>query len=315
MSCISSIITPLVEEFILYRKASDCWNKSYESNLFYFVSYCSKEYPNAKALSQQMFDKWCAKHDTENNNSCRSRIYVVISFIRFIKIRHNAKIEVPIIPDALGRTYIPHAFTNQELLNFFEACDNITSETTIVHKSRKITIPVFFRLLYSSGIRTIEARMLRLEDVNLNDGILNIRLSKGHDQHFVVLHDSMLGLMKAFNSVIDKIYPNRFYFFPAHNGKYHPQSWVSRNFGELWNQKNTSYAVAYDLRHHYAIENINRWIGVGMEFHSKFIYLSKSMGHSVLEATKYYYSLTPGFADILIDKTNTSFNNIIPEVK
>jgi hypothetical protein len=51
-----------------------------------------------------------------------------------------------------------------------------------------------------------------------------------------------------------------------------------------------------------------------MDFHAKLLYLSKSMGHSVIESTKYYYSLVPGLADILKEKTNDSFNNIIPEV-
>ena len=52
-----------------------------------------------------------------------------------------------------------------------------------------------------------------------------------------------------------------------------------------------------------------------MEFHAKFLYLSKSMGHSVLESTKYYYSLVPGFGDILAEKTMESFNIIVPEVQ
>jgi hypothetical protein len=52
-----------------------------------------------------------------------------------------------------------------------------------------------------------------------------------------------------------------------------------------------------------------------MEFHAKFLYLSKSMGHSVLESTRYYYSLVPGFADIMEEKTMESFDIIVPEVQ
>jgi len=51
-----------------------------------------------------------------------------------------------------------------------------------------------------------------------------------------------------------------------------------------------------------------------MDFHAKLLYLSKSMGHSAIKSTKYYYSLVPGLADILKEKTNDSFNKIIPEV-
>lgn len=157
--------------------------------------------------------------------------------------------------------------------------------------------------------------MLRVEDVNLCNGTLNIRYSKGHDQHFIVLHDTMLELMKKYDKVIAEMNPGRTYFFPSRNDKYHTRQWVQKNFRELWDANNTSYATAYELRHHYAIENINRWTGYGMEFHAKFLYLSKSMGHSVLESTKYYYSLVPRLGDIIAKKTMGSFNIIVPEVQ
>jgi len=68
-------------------------------------------------------------------------------------------------------------------------------------------------------------------------------------------------------------------------------------------------------RHNYAVENINQWIGEGFEFYSKLVYLSKSMGHSSLESTKYYFSLVPAMADILLELTGCDFDNIVPEVE
>lgn len=315
MNKFRSFIAPLIQEYIFYRKASDHWNESsYEPNLLLFDRYCLREYPNAQRLSQEMVDKWCRKRNMEENNSCRSRIYVVVSFIRYITKRGKTDIVIPAIPRKQPRAYIPHAFTNKELHNFFQACDNISGEATPEQRARIITVPVFFRLLYCSGIRTTEARLLRVEDVDLDGGILNIRYSKGHDQHFVVLHDTMLELMRKYDTIIRRSYPDRTYYFPARKDKYHSRKWVQVNFRKLWDENNSSHATAYELRHHYAIENINRWTGLGLDFHAKLLYLSKSMGHSVIESTKYYYSLVPGLADILKDKTNDSFNNIIPEI-
>lgn len=155
--------------------------------------------------------------------------------------------------------------------------------------------------------------MLRIEDVDLCHGILNIRYSKGHAQHYVVLHDSMLELSKIYDSAIRKQYPHRAYFFPARGNSFHKSKWVQTNFRELWNKYNSSHATAYELRHHYAIENINHWTDEGFGFDAKLLYLSKSMGHSTLESTKYYYSLVPGMADILEEKTGMDFESIVPE--
>ena len=156
--------------------------------------------------------------------------------------------------------------------------------------------------------------MLRVEDVDLHSGIINIRYSKGHIQHYIVLHDSMLELLKKYDAAIRKQYPQRVYFFPAKDNSFHKRQWVQTNFRELWDKYNSSYATAYELRHHYAVENINRWTGEGFGFDAKLLYLSKSMGHSTLESTKYYYSLVPRMADILKEKTEMDFENIVPEV-
>ena len=316
MSEFISPIAPLTCAFIAFRKASGRWNEaSYEVNLSLFDKYCVKHFPNVSELSQDMVDSWCAQRKTETNNSCRSRIYPIVSFIRYLRKRGMTAVTEPAVPRKEPRDYIPHAFTKTELQNFFAACDSISADPpTEEQLSRRITVPVFFRLLYSSGIRTNEARALMRGDVDLANGVVNIRYSKGHAQHYVVLHDSMLLLMRQYDGAINKMYPNRVYFFPARkrNGGFHRASWVQQNFHKMWCQHNGGYVVPYELRHNYAVENINDWTGVGFDFNAKLLYLSKSMGHSVLESTKYYYSLVPRLGDIIEAQTDES--DVIPEV-
>ena len=316
MKKINSFLSPLIQAYVDYQKASERWNEtSYGPNLILFDRYCQKQYPDSILLSQEIVDNWCRKRKTENNNSCRSRVYVIVSFIRYLRKRGKTDIREPEIPRKERGSYIPHAFTEDELKNFFYACDNIPNRRrTQEQRSRRITIPVFFRLLYSSGIRTNEARLLRVEDVDINQGILDIRYSKGHAQHYVVLHNSMLNIMKEYDAVIRKQYPTRTYFFPARGDAFHTRKWVQTNFRQMWDKYNNTYATAYELRHHYATENINRWTDEGFGFDAKLLYLSKSMGHSILESTRYYYSLVPSLADILKDRTGGTFDNIVPEV-
>jgi len=314
MSTFRSFLSPLIESFVAYRKSSENWNDSYERSLLLFDRYCAKHYTHAKVLSQEMVDSWCKQRDTETNNSCRTRIYAIVNMILYLRSRDKTNVNPPILPQKEPRTYIPHAFTNPELANFFNACDNLPSSPSLRKQLRKITVPVFFRLLYSSGIRINEARLLRIVNVDLRNGILDIQYSKGHAQHYIVLHDSMLTLLRWYDNAVEKIYPNRIYFFPKENGKCHTAKWVQQNFRKLWEKENDSYAVPYDFRHNYAISNINGWTDEGFGFDAKLLYLSKSMGHSVVESTKYYYSLVPELADVLIEKTNADFENIVPEV-
>ena len=315
MSKFHSFLAPLMESFIVFRKASGVWNDGYESNLLYFDRHCMQSFASATELTQEMVDSWCGQREGESNDSCRTRIYPAFNFIDYLKKRGRTDVLLPGIPKRNKNKYIPHAFSHEELYRFFQACDSLPdAKNYIVVRSRRITVPVFFRLLYSSGIRTCEARWLRVEDVDLEQGILNIRRSKGLSQHYVVLHDSMLDLMKIYGTEIRKLYPGRIYFFPG-RGKDSCLSrvWVHWNFREIWNKCNESRTVPYDLRHNYAIENINGWIGNGLDF-SKLVYLSKSMGHCELDSTKYYFSLVPALSDILDDLTGKGFDEIVPEV-
>lgn len=309
-----SFLSSVIESYVTYRSASGRKSTSYVKNIIHFYHYCAKKYPQAEKLEQEMVDQWCEQRHTECTNSCISRIYPVISFLRYAKERGFVDVAIPTAPKLTPRTYVPHPFTENELASFFNACDTLHVKNGMDGDIRKITVPVFFRLLYSSGMRTTEIRLLRKEDVNLENGVINIRFSKGFNQHFTVLHDSMLELMKVYDSAVSKLVPDRGYFFSKSGDKGFSDQWIRYFFRKLWDQSNSAYAMAYELRHNYAIENINNWIGEGLGEHMKLLALSKSMGHSDMESTKYYYSLVPGLSDIMEQSTSETLNEIIPNI-
>ena len=310
----------LIEKFIVYRKASGSWNEpNYGLNIKLFDHFCADHYPADIILTQEMVDAWCAKRDTEANRSQDTRTGVVRAFVDYLRRRNLTDVFPPPRFKPESSTYIPYAFEEDELTRFFHACDNIQPYHKRKTESwiRKYTVPVFFRLLYSTGMRTTEARLLNRNDVDLVHGVIDIRKSKGYDQHYVAMHDTMTDLMVRYDSAISELLPSREFFFQSsRTGVYYTRDWVQDNFRALWNEANgaATAPVAYDLRHFYAITNINSWIDDGFEFSDKLQYLSKSMGHRSIEATRYYYSIVPRLARTLKDKTEAGFNLIVPEV-
>jgi integrase len=310
-----SFLSDILCGYGTYRKASGRDSIGYLLSVRLFDRYCARQYPQAKELSQTMVDEWCRKRDTKSTNYCISGIYPVLSFLRYINTRGLTSVNIPTAPRKTQRIYIPHAFTTEELQLFFYSCDSISTKYGLIGKLRKITIPVFFRLLYSSGMKTAEVRLLHREDVNLENGVISIRYSKGCNPHFVVLHETMLDLMKKYDITVSEMIPERSFFFPTSSNKGYPESWVSWNFRKYWYKNNEIRATAYELRHHYAVENINCWIGQGLSIHMKLLSRSKSMGHSSIESTKYYYSLVPSLSEIIENATGDMFNQIIPNLQ
>ena len=305
-----------------YQRASERWSDKSSSAIYLrlFDRHLAKCFPGKVQLTQEMIDSWCSKRNTENNNSCRSRVYPVCSYLRYAKSRGHigAMLCLPSLPKKIKSSYVPVSFTKEELSRFFCAADRLEFKY-LSFKRRKIlsmSIPVMFRLLYSSGMRTTEVRLLKREEVNLKNGVVDIRESKGHAQHFIVLHDTMLELMRKYDKAVDYYAPNRTYFFESSTGHEYSKSSLSNFFRKIWNEANGTdkKPVPYELRHHFAVVNINAMKGSAMNTQTELTYLSKVMGHHLVESTAYYYSITPALSDVIKDLTEDEMNSIIPDL-
>lgn len=304
----------LLQSFVRYREISEKWNPHEDALTASFDKFCVKY--QAHFTLQELAETWCQKRNTESGNSWSNRVCMINGFFRYLNTHGLASCVLLDMPKYERTAYVPHAFTQEELTLFFDACDSLSrSAKTLSQRVEALVIPIIFRLLYSSGLRTCEARLLEVDDVDLREGILNVRHSKGPHQHYVILHDSMLDVMRRYDAAMQKIYTQRKYFFPKGQSSPYTAPLLSMQFRKLWDGVSNNYARAYDLRHHYAITNINKWTDAGYDFFDKFTYLSKSMGHSSLESTSYYYSLVPSLAGVLCEKSEAGFNDMIPEVE
>ena len=252
MKKFKSFLSPQLEEFCEHLRASNRLTTMCELNLHRFDKYCYQIHTNTTILSQALIDAWCVKKETENKLSRNKRIHGVIQFIRYLNESELVNITEPLLLKAERKTHIPHIFTETELEYFFHACDTFCPNPRDKSQAiRKLTVPVFFRLLYSTGMRPMEARLLKVENVNFEQGVLSIKETKGYSQHFIVLHDSMHEVLMTYNQEIRQYYPNREYFFTSNKHHHHyKKEWVNHNFNEMWFTYNEAKGVRpYDLRY------------------------------------------------------------------
>ncbi len=123
-------IAPLIRQFIDFRIVSEHWNASYEVNMRLFDRHCHRRHPGENILTQQMVDEWCAKRKTETGNSCQSRCYVIVSFVKHLRSRGVTEVNPPQLPRRSHSAYVPHDFSEYELRTFFEGCDNLSGPLT-----------------------------------------------------------------------------------------------------------------------------------------------------------------------------------------
>lgn len=305
----------LFDQFVKYRVESGVWNKGYEQNLLYFDRYCTANNPNIDGITQDMIDGWCQQRDTETKTSLIERTLPARKLVEYLNKRDILDLKIPDMPSLPPKQYIPHFFTKEELSRFFAECDmRVLRANDIFKKFRALEMSVFFRLLYSSGMRTTEARLLSVSDVDLSQGVIGIKKTKNSIEHYVALHSTTTEMLIKYNFKAQEVYPNRTLFFPRDSSKGFSADIITYEFHKVWDKVNPENAIPYDLRHNYAIENINSWLSLGFDFNDKLVYLSKSMGHTSLDSTRYYYSIVPSLANIIEKKSGESFDDIVPEV-
>ena len=313
-----SCLAKQMDEFVYSKKVSGRWSQVYEDNLHFFDNYCADMFPCATALTEEMLG-WCKERLSENGNSCKYRITVVANFVRYAREKGWTEVAPPEVPSQRPCIYVPHAFTKEELSSFFEACDRHVIDTVnwqkyIISQLNKLELPVYYRLLYSTGMRTNEARWLNQSDVDLIEGVININQSKGADQHRVALHKSMLELLGIYDEQMAKIMPNRTCFFPDRYDHFHKPAWAESHFRIIWKKVSTEPARPYDFRSNYAVTNVIKWKNVGFELHDKLLYLSRTMGHRRVKSTFGYFNVSPALADKIKTLTEKSFNNLLPKL-
>lgn len=316
MRKLESFLKETAPKFIEFMKVSQRWSITYEGHLARFDKWIASNYPDGEMLSQEMVDVWCRIREKESVNANLARINVVTALVRYMRKHGMGELKEPDRPRPQKNTHTPHAFTADELERFFHVCDSMEINEAYKDSAvNKMILCVLFRLMYSTGIRPIEARELKRAEVDLKEGVLNIVQTKGHDQHYVAVHESMLGLLCEYDKKMEGLVPQRVYFFPNGASGHKSKEWLRSMFADIWKQANPStHAVSYDFRHNYATTNINRWVGGGYDFYDKMYYLSKSMGHCCIEHTKYYYSIVPRLSDLLDEKSCAGFDELVPEV-
>lgn len=312
----SSVFAPYISGLVATKRAV---GYAYETAEFYlqsFDSHCSL-HAKCKSLSRELVLGWAMAKDSENPGTHQVRI----SPIRELG-KHMQSLGVSdafVLPTSMSRKverYVPHFFTTQELTAFFAACDNLRPHGAM--RARHIVLPVFFRLLYCCGLRTCEARTLRVENVDLQNGQTDIIESKGHRSRRVPLPQDLLELFKTYDVRMSEIYPGRIYFFPTTRSDCYNCTNVSVVFRKIWKAASLDQGCgnrprAYDFRHHFALSNLNRWIAAGIDVDSRLPYLSRYMGHSSMRSTDYYLHLVPEFFHTFCEKVRAT-EALLPEV-
>ena len=113
--------------------------------------------------------------------------------------------------------YVPHIYTDAELAALFAQTDrcHYCAEVPLRH----LVMPVLFRTIYACGLRCSEARLLRVADVDIDTGVLQIRDAKGGKDRQVPVSGPLRDRLADYDARVAGQPDRRDWFFPGKAGR------------------------------------------------------------------------------------------------
>lgn len=282
-----------------------------------FDSYLVLHYPNNVTLTKEVVTHWCAKtmHETSANHCSRASV-----IRQFLKYLNSIGITAWVLPENYypkGQQYVPHIYTLKELQDFFMETDKCHYCSIVPY--RHLIMPEFFRLLFSCGLRCSEARLLKVKDVDLQNGILTINDSKNHNNRLVPMPKSTTLRLSCYAEQVHSFSKPDDYFFPGYKGKPMTLGNVYKNFRRFLWKAGISHTGdgprVHDFRHSYCVYRLKEWAIQDKDLLVLIPMMRTYLGHQTFNETAYYLKWTADvFPDIRV-KLEKCYKDIIPEVE
>ena len=314
----SSGIGKYIGDFLQQKRAAGYPYDSSGHILMRFDRMVRADFPDASTLTKEICDGWIQYNKSLSPNTLLRRITPVRQLGKYM---NGIGKEAYVLPGHISSKqvrYEAHIFTEKEIKSFFLSVDGCP--VSPFSPIRHLVIPVIFRLLFSCGMRSSEARKLLCEDVDLLKGCITIRESKAWKARLVYVSDDMLSLLKSYDAEVRQLMPDRSVFFPNRSGNVYSKSALDTWFHEFWDVLPVAKSCVgnpprvHDLRHSYCVYRLNQWVSEGADVNALYPYMSEFLGHSNFADTDYYLSLVPSFYPELKRRMTPVNDDILPEV-
>jgi integrase/recombinase XerD len=313
---LASAIAGLIAE----KRATGYKYVSEERALARFEAFCASEFPGVETVTRASVQAWIA--------AARGRAVKPATVMNLIApVRELARwlgrrgVEAYVLPGGVlpkPARYVPYIYTDRELAALFAATDrcHYCSEVPFRH----LVMPVLFRTIYACGLRCSEARLLRVKDVDIESGVLQIRDAKGGKDRQLPVSEPLRHRLAEYHATLAG-QPGWEWFFPgATPGVPLTLNNVNRNFRRFLWQARIPHGGrghgprVHDLRHAMAVNNLRSWFARGENVSALLPVLQTYLGHSSIGDTAYYLRLTAESYPDINNQVKQAFGEIVPPV-
>jgi len=271
-------------------------------------------------LSEALVNRWIEKTAWENETNRSHRISVLRGLGAYmVRMGYDAKIIPRRLVPYRNYPYSPYIFSEQELGLVLSAIDRLCGNG--ISKHSDLIFPVVFRILIGCGTRITETLYIEKNDVDLENGTLILRHTKGAKERIIPMAASLVMRCNLYRkkSQMLRTFDSTSWFFPNKYGEQYNSGTAYQLFRKALFVAGISHGGKgkgprmHDLRHTYAVRVLNKWVQAGNNLTTVLPYLAIYMGHEGLKASQHYLRLTATMFPELLQTVEQKYGWIIPE--
>lgn len=262
-----------------------------------FDSFCTAEHPECAELTEWLVLEWLKPVMQKEPSVIHRCICFVNGLAKYLKNIGKTAFTMHNRFTSGRNLFVPYIFSDDDLSRIFRVID---ANEKIGSQFQRIQFSVYYRLIYTCGLRPNEGRLLRRKHLDLHSGEITIECSKERRSRMVVMSDDMRALAGKYSNLLNAFFPDTDFYFPSKCGKEYPASFFQKYFVRFFAEANSDIPIdflprvrVYDLRHRFATAAIHRWLEQKKPIDVMLPYLQMYMGHARLSSTAYYIHLLP----------------------
>lgn len=276
------------------------------------VSLNLKEKRITKEIAEQFASAFTVRNYTFHNYMSHYNVFT--RYLNSIGI-YAYELELP----KLKSDYTPYIFDDNEWHRIIDAADNLTIVRCPLYS---IQMPVFIRILYGCGTRVTETLRIKVEDINLEDGLIILRETKNKKERIIPIDITLTEILKKYISVC-KLKPSNFLFRSQRKYDYWNIYSVENCFEHILKKadivftrekRNDSGPTLHCLRHTFVLNSLKKSNNVGHAFEEMIPFLSAYLGHASLHETDKYLKFSYELYDDAVSLIENYTSDLFPEV-
>lgn len=311
-----------LQDFLSMREAS-LSKSAYAHDCQYLLDFdrFADMYTDEKSVSEALIHGWI--HTLKGkSSSVANKVIIIRLFLKYL----NSSGVAAYIPPApkVADDYVPYIFSDEELERIYLLADNLDVSKARKNPLIKFEFPMLIRLMYGCGLRIGETLALKMRDVDLINGVLTMRHTKGDKQRNVPMHPLLTEILERYCLAMGLVRSSDGWLFPIFGKK---ESMTPKDAQHCFEkilslakislpgrEKHERGPCLHCMRHVFVFKSFSSADKSGKKIDDSVPYLSIYLGHDSIRETEKYMKYSSELFPEAMDLFSAYSEDVFPEV-